>query len=188
MALEATFNLLTARLRALLEALTSLHTTVVEDRPLPDRPPQDIPALVDILGNSAEDLIGWTMEAIAEAQEAQQGVRTGDLEAVRRALIGCQERTTRIVYCLVADLMQYERIADLARVGRTRGGEWRAWALSVKQAIDGCRQPLFDLQQAQFECWQELAERSGRQSISVHATGVGQQVAMPESSLGASRP
>jgi hypothetical protein len=68
--------------------------------------------------------------------------------------------------------MPYERIADLARVGRTRGGEWRAWATSVKQALDGCRQPLFDVQQAQFECWQEVAERSARQSISIQATGI----------------
>jgi hypothetical protein len=180
MALETTFNLLTVRLHALLETLTNLHTTVVEDRPLGDQPsPQDTPALVDIVGTAAEDLIGWAMEAIAEAQEAQSGIRAGDMDMVRRALATCQERTTHLVQCLVGDLMRYERVADVARVGRTRGGEWRSWALSVKQAIDSCRQPLFDLQQAQFECWQELAERSDRQSISIHATGVGQHSAPP---------
>ena len=180
MALEATFNLLTTQLHVLLDVLTGLHTTVVEDRPLEGRPsPQDTPALVDIVGTTAEDLIGWTMEAIVEARETQSSIRAGDIDAVRRALTGCQEKTMHIMHCLVADLMQYERLADVARVGRTRGGEWRAWALSVKQAIDSCRQPLFDLQQAQFECWQELAERSGRQSISIHATGVGQQAATP---------
>lgn len=176
MALEATFNLLIARLHALREALTCLHTAV-EDRPPDDRPPHGTPALVDIVGAVAEDLIGRTMEALAATQEISPDLRTGDLDAVRRALIGCQERTTRVMQGLVAELMSYERIADLARVGRTRGGEWRAWALSVKQAIDRCRQPLFDLQQAQFECWQELAERNGRQSISVHATSIGIPVA-----------
>jgi hypothetical protein len=180
MALEATFNLLTTQLHALLEALTYLHTTVVEDQPQDDRSPQATPALVDIVGTTAEDLIGWMMEAIAAAQEAQQCIYTSDMDAVRRALSACQERTTRIGQCLVAELMQYERIADLARVGRTRGGEWRGWAMSAKQAIDSCRQPLFDLQQAQFECWQELAERSARQSISVQSTTVGQQFAMPD--------
>lgn len=180
MALEATFNLLTTQLYALLEALTGLHTTIVEDRPLDDQSSQATPALVDIVGTSAEDLIGWMMEAIAAVQETQPSIRNGDLEAVRRGLSDCQVRTIRIGHCLVADLMQYERIADLARVGRTRGGEWRGWALSAKQAIDSCRQPLFDLQQAQFECWQELAERSGRQSITVQSTTIGQQFATPD--------
>jgi hypothetical protein len=175
MGLEAAFNLLEARLHTLSETLTGLHTTVVEDRPLRDHAAApDTPALVDILGDNAEDLIGWTMDALACARESQQAARQGDVDALRRVLVVCHERTTRVAQCLVADLMPYERIADLARVGRTRGGEWRSWATSVKHALDSCRQPLFDLQQAQFECWQEVAERSGRQSISIQATGVGQ--------------
>jgi hypothetical protein len=168
MGLEAAFNMLESRLHALLETLTSLHTTIVEDRP-----PQNTPALVDIIGDSAEDLVGWTIEALAIARDAQQASLRGDMDALRRALAGCHDRTTHVAQCLVADLMPYERIADLARVGRTRGGEWRAWASSVKQAIDSCRQPLFDLQQAQFECWQEVAERNGRQSILMQAVDVG---------------
>lgn len=174
---EAAFNLLETRLRALLETLTGLHTTVVEDQPLRQlAAAQDTPALVDIFGNSAEDLIGWTMEALATIQESRAAARGGDFDALRRGLAACHERTTNIAQRLVIDLLPYERIADLARLGRTRGGEWRSWASSVKQALDGCRQPLFDLQQAQFECWQEVAERSGRQSISIHTAGVGYQL------------
>src|SRR4051812_8109742 len=109
MALEVTFNLLRTQLHGLLEALTGLHTTVVADQPLDERSPQAAPALVDIVGTTAEDLIGWMMEAIAAAQEAQQCIYTSDMDAVRRALSECQERTTRIGQCLIADLMQYER-------------------------------------------------------------------------------
>jgi hypothetical protein len=174
MALEEKINGFHARLQGMLETLSDLHTTIVEYRPLPrDGAAHDTPVLVDILGNSVEDLIGWMMEALAASQATQAAARSGDMEAVRRSLAASHMPITRVVQCLVADLMPYERVADLARVGRTRGGEWRAWAMSVKQTLDGCRQPLFDVQQAQFECWQEVAERSGHQSISVQATGVG---------------
>ena len=172
MGLEPAFNVLEVSLHTFKETLTGVHMTVVADRPLLATA-QDTPALVDILGNSAEDLIGWTMEALAVIQASQAAARGGDFDALRRGLAACHERTANIAQRLVNDLLPYERIADLARLGRTRGGEWRSWAMSVKQALDACRQPLFDLQQAQFECWQEVAEHSGRQSIAVHATSVG---------------
>jgi hypothetical protein len=171
---EAAFNMLETCLHGMRETFTGLHTTVVADLPLQQiGAAQDTPALVDIFGNSAEDLIGWTMEALAVIQESRAAARGGDFDALRRGLAACHERTTNIAQRLVTDLLLYERIADLARLGRTRGGEWRSWATSVKQALDSCRQPLFDLQQAQFECWQEVAEHGGRHSIAVHATSVG---------------
>ena len=175
MGLEATFSLLVARLQAMQEVLTSLYTTVVEDRPLDGPPPPATPALVDILGSAVEDLIGWTMEATAEAQQAYAGIQTGDLELARRTLASCHRANSQILHGLVGDLLDYDRLADLAHVGRTRGREWHGWATMVKQAIDSCRQPLFDLQQAEIVCWQDLTEHGRRQSISVHATGIGQQ-------------
>lgn len=159
MSKEAAFVSLEQQLHALLEALTGLHTTVVVDRPLAGQPaPQDTPALVDILGAGAENLIGWTMEALVAVQESHALARRGDLRSLRDVLAACHERSMQVAQGFLVELTPYERIADLARVGRTRGGEWRVWALSVKQALDRCRQPLFDLQQAQFECWRELAD------------------------------
>lgn len=177
MGMEATLYTLEVCLHNLRETMASLYTTVVEDRPLgPADAPQDTPALVDILGNSAEDLTGWAIEALGNIRESQAALHRGDLDGLRRTMATCHQRTTHITQRLFVDLLPYERVADIVRVGRTRGGEWRAWALSVKHALDACRQPMFDLQQAEYECWQEIAERSGRQSISIQATSVGKQV------------
>jgi len=178
MGFEAAFSILEAQLHRLAETLTGLHTTVVEDRPRREpAAPEDTPALVDILGDGAENLIGYTMEAISAAHDSRTAALHGDMDGMRRALAACHERGDAVAQHLFAELVTYERIADLARVGRTRGGEWRAWARSVKQALDDCRQPLFDLQQAQLQCWQELAERSSRQSISIQTTGISHPVA-----------
>jgi hypothetical protein len=180
MGLDAAFSLLEARLQRLAETLTDLYTTVAEDRPLrAPAAPEDTPALVDILGGAAENMLGYTMEALAAARDSRTAALHGDMDGMRRALAACHERGGAAAQHLFAELLTYERIADLARVGRTRGGEWRAWASGVKQALDGCRQPLFDLQQAQLECWLEAAERSSRQTFSVQTLG-GAPAAKPE--------
>ncbi|NWF78637.1 MAG: hypothetical protein HXY37_01145 [Chloroflexi bacterium] len=170
MSTEAAFATLEQRLHALLEALTGLHTTVVVDRPLQGQPaPQDTPALVDIIGAGAENLIGWTMEALVAVQESHPAARRDDIGALRDVLSACHERIMQVNQGLLTELMSYERVADLARVGRTRGGEWRVWALSVKQTLERCREPLFDLQEAQFECWRELAEHAGQRRAALIA-------------------
>jgi hypothetical protein len=62
--------------------------------------------------------------------------------------------------------VSYERIAELLSVGYERQGEWLTWANSVKEGLDGCRQPLFDINHALFLCWQEIAERVGTLAVS----------------------
>ena len=166
MALDAAFRELCAQLHTLREALTSLRTTAVEDKPLRG----DV-VLVDAFGDAADNLLGWLEEALLAAREAEQAVaRPTDLDQARRALTICQERFNRIAHRFAADLFLYERIAELVRLGRARGGEWRAWATSVREALDWCRQPLFEVNEALFRCWQELVERVGTPSLTVHAT------------------
>ncbi len=152
MGLEVALATLTARSHALVDALTGLHTTVVSDRPL-----EGDAVLVDLFGNSAEDLIGWVVGAQAAIRDAQQALFAGNLDGARWALAAVHEQAGRAAVLLLGDLLRYERIAELLRFGRARGGEWRAWAYSVKQALDSCLQPLFDLDQALAVCWQELA-------------------------------
>jgi hypothetical protein len=173
MGLEAALSTLESRLHALLEAVTDLHTTIGYWPPAQPPEAQEAPALVDIFSNSAEDLIGWTMEALAAANLGQAAARGGDYDGLRRGLAACHTQASNVTQRLLVDLMAYERVADLMWLGRTRGGEWRAWAMSVRQALDACRQPIFDLDQAQFACWQEVAEHGCRQMIAVHAIGFG---------------
>jgi hypothetical protein len=152
--------------------LVGLRTTAVEDKPLEG----DV-VLVDVFGDAADDLRGWLEEAFAAAAEGQQAsAHPVDLERARRSLTICQGRFNRISQRFSSDLVHYERMAELTRFGRTRGGEWRAWATGVKEALDSCRQPLFDTGETLFRCWQELAERAEITSISVQATNIGQQL------------
>jgi hypothetical protein len=169
MALEATFGRLAHQLYELRSALTDLRTTTVEDKPLED----DI-VLVDILSDAVDDLLGWSEGALAAALEAQQAVAPLlDLQGAGRALVACQSRFQTLVQHFATDLAGYERIAEVLRCGRRRGGEWHAWARSVHTAIDRTRQPLAQVGEELVACWQELIEHTGGTTIGVRTTTIG---------------
>src|SRR5262245_36274211 len=92
MALVTTVSDLIAHLDAMHEAILSLRTTVVEDRPLEG----DV-VLVDLLGDATDDLLGWLEGARLAAREGQPGeVAPLDLTRLGRSLIACQERLNRV--------------------------------------------------------------------------------------------
>src|SRR5262245_37173646 len=160
MPLEIAFHDLSARLQRLLDTFLGVRLTVVEDKPLRD----DV-ALIDRFGDAVEDLVGWTREALAQGREAEQAVgHPLDAYRARRALTNCQERFNRLALQFWSELVSYERLADLHRFGRRRGGEWLRWTGTVRRALDDCRPPLHETNQALFLCWQELAERLGTTS------------------------
>lgn len=174
MALDTVFGNACTHLRALDESLRGLRTTVVEDKPVDD----DV-VLVDLFGDAADDLLGLVAEGLAAAAEAQRAARPpADLPQVRRSLTTCQTRFNQIAYRFSSDLLPYERIAELMRCGRTRGGEWHAWAVGVKAALDWCREPLFEVNEALFGCWQELTEHAGAGALNVQTTMIGQQLTL----------
>ena len=170
MALEAAFTDLSAKLRCLREAIEELRMAAVEERPAHG----DL-VLVDLYGDAADDLLGSLEEAV---ESAEIGVRCVgapvDLDRARSALKTTHDRYNRVSQRFAADLARYERVADLAGLGRRRGREWGLWALNVKSALDRCQQPLFAANDALFLCWQELAERAGGTSVSVQTTSIGQ--------------
>jgi hypothetical protein len=174
MALEATFRELAVSLHKLDDTLNALHLTVL------DRP-SDEAALVDGLENSVLDIIGVLGDARKSALQARRAVgHPPDLDRARRALTVCQERFHSIEQQFAADLVSYEKLKELARLGRVRRHEWLAWANSTKQGIEQCREPLEQASKALAACWQELAERLGTMSISVKTTNVGQHITMPK--------
>lgn len=177
MSLRNEFRGLYAHLRKLHDALTGLRVTVVEDRPLSGDPV----VLLDAFGDAAEDMIGWVEEGLAAARPAAEssGGHAFDVGGALQALISCQDLFNKVSGRLAFDLISYERVGELMRLGRERRGEWRAWAGSVKEGLDGCQQQLYDTNQALFRCWQEIAERVGMTSVSVQATNIGQQVSVP---------
>lgn len=173
MALDRAFDQLGLHLGALREGLASLRTTVVEDKPLNS----DV-ALVDAFGDAAEDLLGWLEEAQLAAAEAGDAARSpADLNAARGALTLCQERYNLIAHRFTSDLVVYERIGELVRLGRVRGGEWRGWSRGVREALEWCRPPIYETNEALFACWREIAERATAPTLAVQATVVGDRAA-----------
>jgi hypothetical protein len=176
MALEATFRELTLSLLQLDEALSALQMTVG------DKPLRDEAAVADALESAVLDLRGSVHEARSSAAEALKAVGyPPDLDKARRMLAVCQDHAHAIERQFSSDLVSYDKLRELARVGSERGGEWLPWANSLKQAIEECRSPLQHLNVVLSRCWQELAERLGMTNISVQTTNVGQKINVPSS-------
>jgi hypothetical protein len=175
MAIEIAFRDLGARLRQARESFDGLRLTVAEDRPL-----QGEVALIDQRSDTIDDVIGLLDDAAKAAARGQRAAKsTARLDATRQALGRCQESFMAVAQRFGADLTSYERVAELATLGRSRGGEWRAWAQSVREALRRCEQPIYDTHQALFACWRDLTERATTPLVSVRATGIGQRIKMP---------
>jgi hypothetical protein len=169
-ALEATFRELSKQLHKLHDALDALNVTAG------DQPENDEAALADGFENTVLDLIGELHEARKSALHARRAVSPPiNMDLARRALTNCQERFHRIEHEFAANLVSYEKLRELARLGSERRA-WLPWANTVKQGVEECRQPLEQTSKALAECWQELAERAGMTSISVRNAIVGQKI------------
>ena len=138
MAIETAFASLEQEMSHLCDALLALRVTVVEDRPLDEGT-----LLVDALGDLAEELLAGAQEALVHARKG--------------ALPDCHEEVHRMQQRFAADLVSYERISEITRLGRSRGGEWKAWASSVRAGAEACRQPLDETGMALVACWREMA-------------------------------
>jgi hypothetical protein len=164
-ALEATFRDLSLCLHHLHDALNALQVT------LGDKPVDDESALADAVETVVLDVMGTLHEARKAAVNARKAVgHPLDLDRARRALTTCQERFHRIAQQFAADLVSYDKLKDLARLGNARRA-WLPWSSTVKQGIEQCRTPLDQSSAALAACWQELVEHSGTTSISVKNTG-----------------
>jgi hypothetical protein len=166
MALEPTFRALFVQVRKLCDTLNAILLTVG------DKPPERGAALADELENTILDMLGLAEDARTTARTAEKALASPmDLDRARRALTKCQENFHRLEQQFSNHLVSYEKLKNLATLGRERGGEWKPWAGSMKDAIEQGRQPLEETSKALAACWQELVEHSGTTSISVSNTG-----------------
>jgi hypothetical protein len=173
MALAAVFKELTVQLNQVRECLEALQVSVSEDIPA-----RGASVLEDHFSNSILDIRGLLAETIAAAEEASQAVSRSLMSGrAPRALAKCQERFHGVIRRFASDLVSYERLRDLTSLGLERRGEWLGWSRSVKEAIEGCRHPLDQAADALLQCWQEIGERVGMNSVSVRTTNIGQQFA-----------
>ena len=172
MAIETEFQHLVEKFDAVREALAGLRLTAVEDRPL-----RDEVLLVERLADSVDDLIGWLDEARAAAGDAQKAVRHPvDGYRACEALALANDRFIQLEYKFFSAGVSYEEINELTRFGQRRGREWLGWTRSVLEALDQCRAPIRELDEALLHGWRELAERLGTSTVSVQTTNIGQQI------------
>ncbi len=172
MALERTFRELPDSLRRLRDCVLALQLTAREDVPK-----QGSVLLIDKLGDTVDDTLGWTEESLALSIAALQAVtHPVDMEQARRALVECQEQFLRVQQCFLRELFSYELGKDLVAFGKTRQGEWRAWVKSVRQGLAHCRIPLEECGRVLMHCWQDIAEHASAATMSVHTTNIGQQI------------
>jgi hypothetical protein len=168
--LESKFQVLQTRVRAVVEPLAEVRTTIREDHPAAGET-----VLVDIFGDAVDDVLGWLAESQDGALEAEQALaHPPRLDLARRGLAASQQAALNASQRFEADLVQYARSAALVRLGRERGGEWRAWARTLKQGLERCQPPLFELHQALFDCWLELTERTAELSPHIESASLRQ--------------
>ena len=176
MSLEATLESFRRQLARLQEAVSALHVTVSEDKPA-----RGAVVLVDQLDTLLTDLSSAQEEAAARAMQALHGIQpNGPLENVRAALPDIHELLNRFTAQYAGELATHDRIAQLLEMGGERGREWQAWSQEVKTGIERCALHLKAAAGAMLECWSELAERLARNSVSVQATNIGQQITVRE--------
>jgi hypothetical protein len=137
--------------------------------------------LVDLFGDGSADLAGRLQEAQSALQAGlPQGGAKADYERARAALAEANAQFLALYRRLADDWMSYERLAALAGFGRRAGGEWTAWARSVRAALDRCQAEAQTLLEAFRRAWVELAEHLAAGGVSVQATNIGQQITVPE--------
>ena len=179
MSLESTFTTLRREIAGLQEALSALQVTIAEDKP-----PRGSAALVDRLDNVVTDLAGALEEAGAAAARAQQSFQpNGPLDGPRGALVDVHRSVNRFTAAYISELALHDHIAQLLEMGRERGRDWRDWSQVVKTAIERCAIPAELVCDAVLESWSELTDRLARNSVSVQATNIGQQITVRDNPL-----
>lgn len=180
MGLRDSFSALETSITQLDDALTGLRCTVVEDEPSPSH------ALVTAFGDAIDDLGGWLRDALAAVRtSAQAGTDKTDMHQLWRGLELGQEAVNHMTHRVMTDLVAYDVVDELSRLGRQRGREWTSWASTVRRGLEQLQAQLYDVNAKLLACWKELAERSGSTWVSVQATNIGQQLSVPAPELAA---
>lgn len=173
MALASAFHEFCTELARLYDSVMMLRLTVVEDKPVTSEA-----ALADVFGDEIEDVLGLLEECRAVLTRANPAVREGsDLRLAQTALRQCQERMHKIEIQFSTNLVSYDKLKDLAHLGKHRGGEWLAWAGSVKRGLEESREALTRASNALSGCWQEMAERAAVGTVSLISTNIGPRIA-----------
>jgi hypothetical protein len=172
MAIELALANLLGKIEALREALLGLALTTIEDRP-----PSGEVLLVERLGDTVEDLRGLCEGMREAAIQARDAIADpADINLGRRGLLAANQCFIRLEYRFFDKGAAPPTIVELQRFGRERGREWLSWSGSAVEALESCRAPVRELDEALLEAWREFGERLAACSVSVRTTAIGQAI------------
>jgi hypothetical protein len=124
---------------------------------------------------------------VETTEAAMQALKTidhpVDLEATREALTACQKAFNALVKTFWQNVMSFEQIQDLVALGRDRGNageQWLKWTSTFQSWVTDLLDCFPGVNETLSLSWQELTDRLARNSVSVQATTIGQQITVPE--------
>jgi hypothetical protein len=163
----------------------ALHDQLVDDVlwSVTETKPDEEHTLATHFIDAATDLIAEVERALNEMKALAVG--QPNIADASRILTVCQEQYHRIAAMIFAELLSYPSIKKLRRFGREHDNAWRDWAEHVQKALDRCRGPMDELSRALFDCWKEIADRVGVNTVSVQNNCVGQRIEIPVEGQGA---
>jgi hypothetical protein len=171
MTLAASFTGLYCKLGHFEQSLENLLWAVVQGQPETG----EGHVLLDRYEMMTSDLIGLVREAREAAEDGREGTQTRlDLARTRQALVACQGRLNQVSGRFYSELVSFEWIDALNNLARERGSQWAKWVQGVRDALNLCPQPLYDVGQALFSCWQDLTEQAHLLAVPGCTGGPGQ--------------
>lgn len=178
MAIENSFKALVKKLDRLLYAVSEL--VVVLD----PGSSGDEPHLVHQLWDQTVPLQAAAEEALAAARSAVAVAGYPlDMDRLRQDLISAQRAYNEVLKIYLFELLFNRGLAELTQPRGRWGDSWRRWGRAVTASIVSCRQPVFEAAEALFQCWQEMVDRIGMNSVSVQTKAIGQEISVPAAEL-----
>jgi hypothetical protein len=157
MTLTSDLRSLWCALHDLRDAVLPLRLLAVEDRPK-GIAPQPVQAFADAL----DDVFGQLQEAIDSISSVlDDHTEPHDGEPVATALARCNRAMLEFGREWTDGVSSYHRLRQLTTSAVERGPDWRSWAMSTVEGVQGCETTHFQVQQALLACWQSVCEFAG---------------------------
>jgi hypothetical protein len=152
-------NPLCTGLSQLEQALHSLSWAIVQGQPKTEQGH----ALADYYDEAVTEMTGQVMTAHEALDcDRKQAAGSPGFSQIRAGMITCQQNFNQLSGRFYGDLVSFERIEELNELARRKGQKWAGWVLGVKDALNQCHQPLYELSQTLLQEWIELTGQQGR--------------------------
>lgn len=126
-----------------------------------DHPTGDSVLLVDQIGLTVEDLLGWCEESLQFAVQAWESAeKRKNYRRAGHELGDAHERFIELDRRYHDELASYDRLSDLSALGlgREKEKEWLEWSRIVASGVVRCHPLLTNSKGRLLSCWREFVE------------------------------